>query len=502
VPDIFPKKLQIMFGAKATRPFAAFPIAAATGVLLISTMPYSVLGVGRVSCTNQTYHAFGKWPQELDYGIWWYGRNQTKEKAVKGQTSSLFDPTKKTVVYIHGWSGANGGFAERCQRPTTVCTSAVCEGSPDVFVDWFDDWNVGFFYWDQFGDEPCARDAEQKIWFDRSEGGMRYSTYDFESKKKSYSKLNRPGVSVADLCVESVNDALDGFSGDEFRLVGHSLGTQLATRCAALLRTGGVRNAIAPTRLVLLDPFFTKYHFKFIRCHSVAMHQGIGEFSLKQVTSYIKTLYGNGVPTVVHISSPFPEDWLMGDTIFPFEPLVILVKHNIQWCGNDNTFHPHNMGCAHNAAEVVYFYRNGLDKNSIGECRPEVPFACTDKELWIKQTEQIDGSVKGTRAVILQTKGRNTRDPTDDEYRDISVKMNAREKLAFIEANAFPIFAYPKASIFSGARDAGARIAVVVAIVVICAAMVAGAKLNRKNAFVATFHPLVEVEKGILVPAE
>src|SRR3990167_3133735 len=40
---------------------------------------------------------------KLDYGLYWFGRNQTYSKATPGDTNPYFNPYAPTVIYIHGW---------------------------------------------------------------------------------------------------------------------------------------------------------------------------------------------------------------------------------------------------------------------------------------------------------------------------------------------------------------------------------------------------------------
>jgi len=38
----------------------------------------------------------------LDYGLYWFRDKREASKAV-GQANAYFDPTRPTVIYIHGW---------------------------------------------------------------------------------------------------------------------------------------------------------------------------------------------------------------------------------------------------------------------------------------------------------------------------------------------------------------------------------------------------------------
>eukprot|EP00928_Gymnodinium_smaydae_P029618 TRINITY_DN22259_c0_g1_i1.p1 TRINITY_DN22259_c0_g1~~TRINITY_DN22259_c0_g1_i1.p1 ORF type:complete len:485 (-),score=77.74 TRINITY_DN22259_c0_g1_i1:223-1677(-) len=479
----------------------------ATVILILSlgARPLLVEAAVRGQCTEETYNAWDSgWPRVLDWGIWWFGPHDAKEKAIKGKESKLFDPSKKTVIFIHGWAGNQGGSTASCYRPTTECDADVCPDRRMLMDAWFaKGWNVGFFFWDQFADEPCARDAEQKVWFDKSKLGLRYATYHLGEEHSQYQIMQAGFDSVADLCTQAIDDVMGDFSGPEFRLVGHSLGSQVATRCAALLKDGRRQHKTVPTRLVLLDPFFTERHMMgLVRCHDLEEHKGIGEYSLKEATKYINTLYENGVPTVVHISSPFPESSVLGDTIFPFEPIVVLVKHRITWCGKVDAAHAltalSHISCEHKSAVVVYFLAS---EEVPDHCVPWQPFACTDKQIWELQTYQLELAAKGHQRMWIQDNGRHTRDPDDDDYRIAQVELSRREKASVKNIRAVAIHEYhsPLAS-GSGGLSFGS---LAVAALMLVGIVLGVAYRRRSNA--RSFSALEargEAELGPLVAAE
>ena len=41
--------------------------------------------------------------RELDYGLYWFGSNNNYQKSIDGQRGAFYDPTRPTVIYIHGW---------------------------------------------------------------------------------------------------------------------------------------------------------------------------------------------------------------------------------------------------------------------------------------------------------------------------------------------------------------------------------------------------------------
>merc|ERR1719362_1349277 len=161
-------------------------------------------------------------------------------KAVNGEKSEYYDPTRKTVIYFHGWTGSGDGWTRICKRVTGRCPAEVCrdevhplllerwlgdgwtrickrvtgrcpaevcrdEVHPLLLERWLDDgWNVGFFYWDQFADEDCTRDAEQKIWFDRDGHGFEWKSHDVGTGLTTIRVLKEKTNSLGDLCADHI----------------------------------------------------------------------------------------------------------------------------------------------------------------------------------------------------------------------------------------------------------------------------------------------------------
>ena len=98
-------------------------------------------------------------------------------------------------------------------------------------------------------------------------------------------------ISVSDMCVTAVKQAMGSFGGSQVRFVGHSLGAQLAARCASLLHSEG--HAASPQRLALLEPYFSKHsHMYFFGCHAeVTTDEGMGDFAAKLTVQFVQHLW-------------------------------------------------------------------------------------------------------------------------------------------------------------------------------------------------------------------
>jgi uncharacterized protein YjdB len=195
--------------------------------------------------------------QTLDTGIYWFGSGNVSQKFVAGQANSYFNPTKPTVIYIHGWQKDS---TLSLQRETFNPKRNDATNGPDVnTVDYWvsKGWNIGIFYWNQLADEAEVKDAEAKIWTATGPQGMRW-----RKKDGTYSTSGAPTVSAAQVFVNTYKQAMQGFSGSEVRLAGHSLGSQMVTNSAKLISdqvdAGTVPANLRPKRVAMLDPFWSK----------------------------------------------------------------------------------------------------------------------------------------------------------------------------------------------------------------------------------------------------
>lgn len=411
---------------------------------------------------------------ELDTGLYWFGAADSHQKAVDGRPSALYDPLKPTMIFFHGWSGKGDGWTTNCQRITGRCTEELCPGaSGTLFLDpWVAaGWNVGLFYWDQFADESCIRDAEQKIYFDKEGDGLRWKTFDRMTGSTDYLKFRTlPGnpqqlYSVADVCDQILSLMLAEYNGPEVRFVGHSIGAQLAVRCASLLHYKN--HPAAPIRLALLDPYFSKHHLWLFRClgetpsdeTTVSLEGGLQDYAAMQTADTVAFLYDQkNVFTEVYKSSPLTEMSQYGVPNTPLDDYAALVQYNPNWCGGLGSFASWDLShfsCRHDAAIPVYFLGFSAPPrpimapppltppnpaSAIATCpTPSASCGTADIWQWVKRQRHLQGQQKW-----VQTEGINTVAVTDDVFSlapDIATAANAQNSAAneFIEVAAPPL---------------------------------------------------------------
>jgi len=215
-------------------------------------------------------------PNAPDYGIYWVRcgtcRRDGKSDELPSTTPNLgtdyYNPGAPTVIYVHGWEAdsTQNGYRESMLSPLVPgiikpAMPLTMSGPVDMATAWKDKgYNVGIFYWNQFADEGGLNVdvAQEKIWLSD------HMTWHY--RNAPHRSVERPAYtghgSVADLFVNAYVQAMRNYQGTNVRIVGHSLGNQLAVRMTYLLAknwidTGKVSRNLLPQRVALLDPFYT-----------------------------------------------------------------------------------------------------------------------------------------------------------------------------------------------------------------------------------------------------
>ncbi len=196
---------------------------------------------------------------DLDYGIYFLGSAGEMEKWVSGRVNSYFDQTKPTVLWIHGWQPAAVFMDYRLENCFFFNTKYLKQ--INTIETWRNaGWNVAIFYWSQFADEIEVKNAQAKLYqSDNNRRDMRYAYRN--GLRVSYRIYNKNNKNMTELVYENYQQVFAGYQ-KEIRLLGHSLGNQLATTLAKKISDQIAAKVIPrsymPQRLVLLDPFWGK----------------------------------------------------------------------------------------------------------------------------------------------------------------------------------------------------------------------------------------------------
>lgn len=372
----------------------------------------------RADCNPETLRRFpGGWPKKLDVSVYWFGANDETERAT-GMQSSHYNPSKNTVVLIDGWGGWDKVIS--CHRMTSMCLeTAHCPPNTSIAKPWIDrGWNFGIFYWDQFADTTCTTWAETKIWQTKEDRRMTWKSYDVAADEEKRTPYDGPEASVGELCARMLREAMPTQQGRSVRLVGFSMGAQLAASCAEHMLRETPAHPAAPSRLTLIDPFFQS----FIKGMHVVCY-GYG-FDYKRTTwltvRAVQSLWQRGVAMELYKGSGMTEGSLWGfNPAREIETLGTLVQWDPLYCGVGVTsFH-----CRHEACVPSYYMRMGEASPEIesadgieGNCKIPGP-NCTDDEIIQLVKQQNTQVSKGKRHVWSQIAGRRTWAFGDDVFR-------------------------------------------------------------------------------------
>ena len=237
----------------------ALAITFVAALFSLTALPFPHLAA-RAALTASPYD-----PNELSYGLYWFGKDNANQKFVSGEANPYFDLARPTLIFAHGWQP----FISN-NLPTFDFDGV------DIAAGWIDaGWNVGIFVWNQFSDETTGvtgawfgdgpppqgvLDAEAKIWSANGPQGMRWR--DWDNYLGGGYTVPLPGTpSAGELFYETYVAALPETYTQTIRIAGHSLGNQMAVRLTKLVDEGITANEVAvglrPTRVALLDPYWS-----------------------------------------------------------------------------------------------------------------------------------------------------------------------------------------------------------------------------------------------------
>ena len=222
-----------------------------------STYTYSISGYLKATNGNtlSMNHSISYTTSNLDFGIWWFNEHGEAEKFIAGKPNSNYDPQKQTVLFVHGWE--KDSVTNNYWRESPYFWNNKYVSNLNLGAIWKQKgYNIGAFYWNQFADEGEVKDAEAKVW--KGNNGLKNMRYKLSNGTYvSYSTTK----SITDLFYDDYLAALQNNTSGNIRIVGHSLGNQLATSVAYKLglaiKKGSLPSYYMPSRIALNDAFWS-----------------------------------------------------------------------------------------------------------------------------------------------------------------------------------------------------------------------------------------------------
>ncbi|SHO58280.1 hypothetical protein [Vibrio quintilis] len=334
----------------------------------------------------------GVFPQktfdELSYGLYWFGADNQYEKAdeTTQSGSTFFDPSKPTLIFIHGWQPFKMAKQERFVFHNT-------DGDyPDIDLAnlWITQgYNIGVLYWDQFADEGNVRSAEAKIWTATGKHDMRW--------RNSHGKYHDgPDQNVTELLLSEYLTGMANYTGHDIRIAGHSLGNQLALRLteelAKLSDQGEIDASLVPQRVSLLDAFYSNLPKSYLN------YKWIG----KVIRDIAKDLKSHGIAIDSYRTSLVTSNPLVGDENRKLMNAIAFTELKTKF------FDQTQIAAKHSASIWLYLW-------SVIYPTPPV----TDNSLPGLSASSTNDEVKQWMATsdhLIQNEGGNTKEPQDNVY--------------------------------------------------------------------------------------
>ena len=323
----------------------------------------------------------------LDHGLYWFGYGDTWQKAVPGQSNAYYNASKPTLIYVHGWQN---GSTQKKNRETFNRKDA---GGPDLDLAyaWLAaGYNVGILYWNQFADEGEVKDAEAKIWTASGPRAMRW-----RNSSGVYSA--GPNISAGELLFRSYRDNLAGYSGSNIRLVGHSLGNQMAIvitkKISDAVSAGSMNSKLLPKRVALLDPFYSN------QAKSYLGNKWVGEVC----RSYVSELKSKGVIFEAYRSSGASSTGFIGDSNSGLMNMTAFSELKPWYFGSTQLTEKHNA--------AVWHYLWSFSFN------PPLISGTSNQAASARTSDSRIGTLMNGTQKLVQDQGAYTKEPSDDTFK-------------------------------------------------------------------------------------
>lgn len=238
------------------------------------------------------------------------------------QLTGFYDPSKPTIIFIHGWQPGQMRQHQRLDLCYQYKTGVNTQSDIYNTLKYWQGWNVGVVYWNQFADEASFEDVEAKIYSGTARKAMRWAyltpgnpAVQYCSAADSHCLMPRDASGqvkkASDLAVEAIENAIPSVNpSQEFRIAGQSFGAQMAIATAyRLVKTSDLK----PTRLVLMDPYFT----------IGSLQHTLKERVVQLADNHVQAIIKAGIPVSEYRTSRVsvlptgdPNIWLMSHAAF------------------------------------------------------------------------------------------------------------------------------------------------------------------------------------------
>ena len=206
-----------------------------------------------------------------------------------------------------------------------------------------------------------------------------------------------PSISAGELLFRSYRDNLAGYSGSNIRLLGHSLGNQMAIviakKISDAVTAGSMNSNLLPKRVALLDPFYSN------NAKSYLGNKWVGEVC----RSYVTELKTKGVIFEAYRSSGASSTGFIGDSNSGLMNMTAFSELKPWYFGSTQLTEKHNA--------AVWHYLWSFSFN------PPLITGTSNQSASAKTSDsRISALMSGTQKLV-HDQGAYTKEPSDDNFK-------------------------------------------------------------------------------------
>lgn len=322
----------------------------------------------------------------VDYGVVWFNASGLGERRFKNIQHPFLNPMAPTAVVIQGRQ--EKAVKDGMWRNNPFLKEFVNVRSENLLAAWKSrGFNMGVLFWEQFSDEYEAKAIEHKLWNTKfqNSAGIPYLN---ASAKRAFLKSSSNLVNIlCDNYLENIRD----LEPSDLRLIGHSVGAQVAVHCA--WRSIPVRTTVPiPNRIVLLDSFWGKGGKSFLN------NAWTGAVSTKELSEVVDT-----AQSAVEQYKSSPLGGVIGDANLPIRKHTAFVR---LW---PNFLHGWAFGGKHNFS-LSWYLESIVSPVPVRNSTGALGAAATDDAI-----NQLANKSNMQPHVFSACSGALTSTPTDDE---------------------------------------------------------------------------------------
>ncbi|MDD4316003.1 MAG: InlB B-repeat-containing protein [Clostridia bacterium] len=224
---------------------------------------------GYIDYAENVFLDVDKYPDMAEMGLFWTTWDEQEQAIVQvpadsTQGASLVDPSKPTIINVHGVLLDGFYRQERFNLNTKIAEPNEFDLDTD-FVSmnylWLrEGWNVANFHYNRFASENNPGLIESKIWANDGEMGVRYRHQNGEFSAADVTQYSLAEHFAAEY-IRAMRLLPANMGEKEIRFTGHSMGGMLTTAALFLLTeladAGQLAQTQLPERYALLDSYFS-----------------------------------------------------------------------------------------------------------------------------------------------------------------------------------------------------------------------------------------------------